>query len=136
METDRVAFLNEAPVNGEGRYVLYWMQQSQRPQFNPVLEHAVARAIALELPLLVVFGLYAGYPEANERHFAFMLEGLAEVAAGLQERGIRFVVRMARPDEACLALAPRAWTSTARSAGCSGFVAAAPRPTIRTETPP
>jgi len=45
--------------------------------FNPALEHAIARANELTLPVVTVFGLHAGYPQANERHFAFMLEGLA-----------------------------------------------------------
>jgi deoxyribodipyrimidine photo-lyase len=29
--------------------------------------------------LIVCFGIYEKYPEANERHFAFMLEGLKDV---------------------------------------------------------
>ena len=45
------------------------------------------------------------YPDANARHFAFMLEGLAEVEAGLRRRGIRLAVRAGRPDEVALALA-------------------------------
>jgi deoxyribodipyrimidine photo-lyase len=108
MEAERILCLNDAAVRGDGRYVLYWMQQSQRTQFNPALEHAVSLADEIDRPVVVVFGLFADYPEANERHFAFMLEGLADVAADLRERGIRFVVRTKRPDEACLALAPDA----------------------------
>ena len=108
METDRIVFLNDAPKNGDGRYVLYWMQQSQRAHVNPALEYAVSRANAIDRPVVALFGLFDDYPEANERHFAFMLEGLAEVAAELHERGIKFVMRLARPDAACLALAPDA----------------------------
>ncbi len=108
MDADRVTVLNDAPLHAAGRYVVYWMQQSQRSEFNPALEYAIARANELEWPVVVVFGLFADYPEANERHFAFMLEGLAEVAGKLRERGIKFVMRAARPDEACLELAPQA----------------------------
>ncbi len=108
MEADRLATLNDAPVDDAGRYVLYWMQQSQRARFNPALEYAISSANELALPVVTVFGLHAGYPEANERHFAFMIEGLAEVHAELRERGIRFVMRLLPPDEACLALASRA----------------------------
>ena len=97
MDGDRVTILNHAPVNAAGRYVLYWMQQSQRAEFNPALECAIARANELERPVVVVFGLFADYPEANERHFAFMLEGLAEVAGQLGERGIKFVMRGGAP---------------------------------------
>jgi deoxyribodipyrimidine photo-lyase len=108
VEAERIMRLNAAPENGRGRYVLYWMQQSQRAHSNPALEHALSRANALGHPVVVVFGLHTAYPEANERHFAFMLEGLAETAADLRERGIQLVVRLQRPDEACLALAPQA----------------------------
>lgn len=55
--------------------------------------------------VVVVFGPFTGNPQANERHFAFMLEKLAEVGSNLRERDIRFVICMQRSDAACLALA-------------------------------
>ena len=75
----RIRTLNDAPVR-EGRYVLYWMQQSQRTRFNHALEYAIMQANARGLPVATLFGLTADYPEANARHFAFMLEGLRDVA--------------------------------------------------------
>ena len=39
------------------------------------------KPIARELPVVVGFGLTDGYPEANLRHYAFMLQGLRDVAA-------------------------------------------------------
>jgi deoxyribodipyrimidine photo-lyase len=45
------------------------------------------------------------YPEANERHYAFMLEGLAEVARALRERGAALVVRHGSPEDVALELA-------------------------------
>ena len=53
------------------------MQNSQRAEFNPAIETAIAAANRLALPVLVGFGLTDNYPEANARHYAFMLEGLA-----------------------------------------------------------
>jgi deoxyribodipyrimidine photo-lyase len=42
----------------------------------------------------VVFGLTDDYPEANLRHYTFMLEGLKDVRQALEKRGIkRFSVR-------------------------------------------
>jgi deoxyribodipyrimidine photo-lyase len=105
----RISILNKAPINNEqGRYVLYWMQQAQRVSFNHALDYAVRQANDAELPLLVGFGLMDDYPEANERHFAFMLEGLAEVANGLRERGIKFVIRRGSPDAMALELGKQA----------------------------
>jgi deoxyribodipyrimidine photo-lyase len=89
----------------EGRYVLYWMQQSQRAVHNPALEHATARANTEGLPLLVVFGLTEDFPEANRRHYTFMLEGLRETRARLAEDGIQMVVRHGAPDDVALAYA-------------------------------
>ena len=73
------------------------MQQSQRAGWNPALENAVARANELSLPVVVGFGLDVSYPDANRRHFAFMLEGLAETARELHDRGIAFVARRGSP---------------------------------------
>ena len=104
MHDARIQRLNDRPVL-DGRYVLYWMQASQRAEFNPALEYAIRRADESNLGVVVAFGMMAGYPDANARHFAFMLEGLAEVADSLRRRGIRFVLRSGRPDEVALALA-------------------------------
>lgn len=100
----RIRALNDRDVV-TGAYVLYWMQQAQRASFNPALEYAIALANERGLPVVVGFGLMAAYPEANRRHFAFMLEALGEVARALDERGIGFVIRRGRPDEVALGLA-------------------------------
>src|SRR4029079_6327429 len=107
IEPERIVELNEAPER-PGDYVLYWMQQSQRAQFNPALEMAVAQANRLALPVVVGFGLTDGYPEANARHYTFMLEGLAETARAIEARGIRFVIRRGAPDDVAVARAQRA----------------------------
>ena len=100
----RVQPLNDEPAR-DGRYVLYWMQQSQRTRFNHALEYAAARANALNQPLVVGFGVTDAYPEANARHYRFMLEGLRDVAAALSERGAAFVVRKGDPAAVALELA-------------------------------
>jgi deoxyribodipyrimidine photo-lyase len=107
----RLKLLKDAPPRERADYVLYWMQQSQRALHNPALELAVEEANARDLPVVVCFGLTdgsSGYPEANARHYAFMLEGLAEARAELQERGIAFVIRKGAPDRVALELGKRA----------------------------
>jgi deoxyribodipyrimidine photo-lyase len=101
----RIRVLNEAEPRTDARYVLYWMQQSQRARFNPALELAIEEANARALPVLVCFGLTDGYPDANARHYAFMLEGLAEVSRVLTQRGIAFALRHGAPDEVALGFA-------------------------------
>ena len=89
----------------EGRYVLYWMQQAQRPTCNHALEYAVRRANDRGLPVLVAFGLMDGYPEANARHYHFMCQGLADTQQQLAQRGIALVVQHGNPDDVALRLA-------------------------------
>lgn len=100
----RLKVLVDAPAHREGSYVLYWMQQSQRAAFNPALEYALEQANELDLPLLVCFGL-TSFPDANARHYDFMLRGLAEVRDRLIARGVGFVIRKAPPHELARRLA-------------------------------
>ncbi len=91
-----------------GDYVLYWMQQSQRAEDNHALEYAVARANEHKKPLAVVFGLTDDYPEANRRHYRFMLEGLAETCNSLGKRGIPLSIRYGPPAKIALESAKNA----------------------------
>jgi deoxyribodipyrimidine photo-lyase len=100
------------PLNNEAEkrrdYVLYWMQAAQRAESNHALEYAAAEANARNKPLVAFFGLTDRFPEANERHYVFMLEGLREVAGTLEKRGIRFVVRAGSPEAGAAEMARRA----------------------------
>jgi deoxyribodipyrimidine photo-lyase len=111
VEDDRIRVLNDDPPaadDGHADYVLYWMQSSQRTRHNPALEHAAHLANQHGLPLVVGFGLMHDYPEANLRHYRFMLEGLRDVAEALPRRNIAFVLRFGQPVEVALELAKRA----------------------------
>jgi deoxyribodipyrimidine photo-lyase len=91
-----------------GDYVLYWMQQSQRAEHNPALDVAISEANRLKCPVLVAFGLTDAYPEANLRHYRFMLEGLRDAQTALRRKGIQLVVRLGQPVEVALELGRRA----------------------------
>ena len=103
IQEERIQRLNDQDVQ-EGRYVLYWMQQSQRVEYNHALEYAIQRANALQQPVVVCFGLMADYPGSNLRHYTFMLEGLQDTEQALLQRGIKFVMRYGNPDQIALAL--------------------------------
>jgi deoxyribodipyrimidine photo-lyase len=102
IEETRITPFNQEPP-GEGKYVLYWMQAAQREEYNHALEYAVERANDLGKPVVVCFGLTGEFPEANERHYRFMLEGLQETREALLDRGIRMVIATESP----VALVPR-----------------------------
>lgn len=78
-----------------GRCVIYWMRRAQRALDNPALEAAITTANLLDKPVVVFFGLRTKHRHAIRRHFAFMIEGLAETARRLDRRGIGFVMRPA-----------------------------------------
>ncbi len=103
----RIQPLNSRSIQ-DGRYILYWMQASQRVECNHALEHAVGEANERNLPVVVVFVLTDRFPEANLRHYAFMLDGLEEVRKGLEGRGIRFALMHRSPELAATALAEEA----------------------------
>lgn len=107
IEQTRIQTLNNLDVC-RGEYVLYWMQQSQRSTVNHALEYGVQLANKLNQMLLVVFGLMDNYPEANLRHYTFMLEGLKETQAALASRGIQMVVHRGDPPEVALRMGHRA----------------------------
>jgi len=88
---ERVRKLNDQPLQ-KGRFVLYWMQASQRAEVNHALEYAIRAANEQNLPLVTLFVLTDEFPEANLRHYTFLLQGLKEVKTRMEERGISFVV--------------------------------------------
>jgi len=101
IEPTRIKPLNQKKMT-DGDFVLYWMQQSQRAEENHALEYAVELANHLDRPMVVVFGLTNGYPEANLRHYRFMLEGLRETAATLEKRGIQMALQLGAPPDVAL----------------------------------
>lgn len=99
MNPKRIEVLKETSIKEPKKYVLYWMQQAQRVHYNHALEHAIQVANLHDLPVVVFFGLTANYPEANQRHYVFMLEGLKEVKHILDTFGITFVIRYGSPEQ-------------------------------------
>ena len=80
----RVRAVNDAPVRGDGRFVLYWMIAARRVRFSFALQHAVARAEELGLPLVILEALRCDYPWASDRLHRFILDGMAETATRLE----------------------------------------------------
>jgi deoxyribodipyrimidine photo-lyase len=73
------------------------MQAAQRARYNHALEHAIDRANELGKPVVAAFGLTADFPQANARHYHFMLEGLQGTQRDCHDRGVRMVVRAQSP---------------------------------------
>lgn len=104
---ERIKLLKDIKRDTKGKYILYWMQQSQRVNYNHALNYAIEKANKFNLPLAVAFGL-TSYPEANRRHYYFMLEGLQEVKEELEKLGITFILKLQNPVDLILELSKEA----------------------------
>ncbi len=100
----RVQKLNDARET-RGSCVIYWMQHARRASWNYALEYAASLAEKARVPLYTFFAVTDGFPSANLRHYAFMLQGLGDTASGLMSRGIGFIMRKADPAEGVTKLA-------------------------------
>ena len=92
----------------EGDYTLYWMQASQRAEYNHALEFAIKQANARKQPLVAYFGLTDAFPEANQRHYRFMLEGLKCAQEDLRARGVGMLVERVSPEIGVIEVAKHA----------------------------
>jgi len=104
IQKERIKLLNNGKVC-DGKYVLYWMQAAQRAEYNHALEYAIRTSNKLKKPVLVFFGITESWPQANQRHYYFMLEGLKEVQKALEAKGIQMVIRRDSPDSGAVKLA-------------------------------
>ncbi len=101
---ERIKNLNDKEIKN-GKYVFYWMQASQRARYNHALEYAILKANELRKPLFVFFAIIDNFPQANERHYAFMLEGLKETQKALKERNIEMIIWHKPIEESVIKLA-------------------------------
>ena len=108
-QDERVQFLNDKQVPRRP-VVLYWMQSSVRSRFNHALEYALHLAKHRGHHLQVIFALSPGYPGAALRHYWFLLQGLKDVAVGLQDRDIPFEVWLGDAPEVAIAASRHAGT--------------------------
>lgn len=94
LKTDpRVTIRRTGSIQRDGTCVIYWMQRAQRGFDNPALDLAIEAGNRLGLPVVVFFGLHPRYPNANLRHYAFLVAGLSETRERVLQRGAYFLFR-------------------------------------------
>ncbi len=89
----RVTARRDGAPDPSGKTVVYWMQRAQRALDNPALDVAVEAANALQQPVVIFFAPVPFYPHANLRHYAFLAQGVPDIAERARKRGIGFVLR-------------------------------------------
>ncbi|NHK29823.1 MAG: deoxyribodipyrimidine photolyase [Asgard group archaeon] len=102
---ERIQKLNNLPLNSKGNFFIYWMQSSNRSDFNHALEYAIEKSNELQKPLIVFYGLTDSFPDANARHYYFLLEGLQQIKSHLLKRGIKLIVQKISPEIGVLEIA-------------------------------
>ena len=107
IQKERIKYLNNKKVQNK-KYIIYWMQQSQRTEYNHTLEYTIYQSNKYEKPLIVYFGLTCNFPDANLRHYKFMFEGLQEVKESLEKRKIRFVLKQTSPEKGIIDISKNA----------------------------
>ena len=88
----RVTVRRPGPPSADGTCVVYWMQRAQRGLDNPALDVAVQAGNALRKPVVVFFAPRP-FPPANLRHYAFLAQGIPDIAEALRKRKIGLVLR-------------------------------------------
>ncbi|MBC8377705.1 MAG: deoxyribodipyrimidine photo-lyase [Planctomycetes bacterium] len=106
IQPQRIHNRNNRPIQ-DREYVLYWMQAAQRAEYNHALEYAIKHSNQRKKPVLVAFSVTDDFPEANERHYAFMLQGLKETQTTLAKRNIQLVILQGKPEQTIPELAKK-----------------------------
>ena len=96
MIKQRLENLNKKKWKNTKGFFLYWMQSSQRVEYNLALNYIIEKANEHGKNVLVAFVL-TDYPDANLRHYDFLIQGLKEVKAKLEKKNIRFIVLKGDP---------------------------------------
>ncbi len=108
IQSERIKVLKNKETKS-AKYVLYWMQAAQRIEYNHALSYAINEANKKNLPLLVCFGISTKFPEANLRHYQFMIEGLRELSAEFKKLGINFIIALEGPYNLAIKLSRNAF---------------------------
>jgi deoxyribodipyrimidine photo-lyase len=120
----RVTVHRRGTPDSLGRCVVYWMQRAQRGRDNPALNVAIEVANLLRKPVVAMLGRVPFYPHANLRSYTFLVQEFRDIAQGLLEKNVGFVLlKGSRTRHLNLDLyVPKASSvlaTTARSAGSS-----------------
>lgn len=86
----RIRQANEAPVEPNGNFVLYWMIACRRTRWNFALDRALEWSRELDRPLVILEALRSDYPWASDRLHSFILNGMADNARDLQGKSVAY----------------------------------------------
>ena len=94
----RIRARNDGSIRADGDFVLYWMTAYRRTRSNFSLQRAAEWAQHLGKPLVILSAVRLDYRWATDRTHAFILDSMADVAAGLAETNAE-VLSYVEPEE-------------------------------------
>ncbi|MDP9340029.1 MAG: deoxyribodipyrimidine photolyase [Acidobacteriota bacterium] len=86
----RIRSCNDAPILAHSQYVLYWMIANRRLSYNFSLDRALDHCRDLRKPLVILEALRIGYQWASDRLHRFVIDGMADNAAGAARHPILY----------------------------------------------
>ncbi|XXF75071.1 deoxyribodipyrimidine photo-lyase [Myxococcaceae bacterium GXIMD 01537] len=91
VDAARVEVVKDAPLpSGRRDFVLYWCMVNHRVPENHALDAAIALGNHLGLPVVTYHALRPDYPHASDRLHAWALDGMAELPAAHEARGLPY----------------------------------------------
>ena len=87
---ERVTSANDAPINANGDYVLYYVTAYRRSEYNHALDRAVQYSRELGRPLLVLEALRCDYRWASDRIHRFIMQGMKDSQAAFTKAGVTY----------------------------------------------
>ncbi len=86
----RIRRANDVAVAPDRDFVLYWMIAARRTHWNFALDRAIAWALALDKPLMILEALRADYPWASDRIHRFVLDGMNDNDEALKQTPVAY----------------------------------------------
>jgi len=91
-QENRIKKLNNFNLNINGNFILYYMNLTQREDFNYSLEFGIDLSNKYQKPLIVYFPITDYFKFSNLRYYQFMIEGIIKTKKAIEQRGIKFII--------------------------------------------
>ena len=93
---DRARLVNNINVTAGDGPVIVWLKSALRVHENPAIDLGITIADKYQKSLLIYQAIDERYPHASLRHHNMLLDGAQDLHYGCKERGLRYVLHLAR----------------------------------------
>ena len=93
---DRARLVNDINETAGDGPVIVWLKSALRVHENPAIDLGITIADKYQKSLLIYQAIDERYPHASLRHHNMLLDGAQDLHHGCKERGLRYVLHLAR----------------------------------------